>query len=122
LVVSDGDSTNLHTVDSTSTFTSTGWNHFVIVYNDSSPTASKIFINGKDDSATNTTSGTFALITSLSNAVDFRIGGESDTANTTPFAGELDDIQIYNYALNDQQVRNIYAEGALRLAPSEGGP
>ena len=120
LVVSDGDSTNHHTVDSTSTFTATGWNHFVIVYDDSGESNSKIYINGRDDNATNTTSGTFADIGSLANAVDFRIGSESDGGE--PFAGELDDVQIFNYALNSTQVRTLYNQGAVFFGPAEGYP
>src|SRR3989344_4384920 len=46
LVVSDGDSTNLHTVDSTTTFTTIGSHHIEIVFDDSGSSASKIYIDG----------------------------------------------------------------------------
>jgi hypothetical protein len=102
LAVSDGDSANVHTVDSTSSFTAAGWNHVAVVYDDSSATASKIYINGINDNATNTTTGTFASIGDLSNAVDLRVGAESDGGS--PFAGKLDEIKIYNYARSANQI------------------
>lgn len=119
-VISDGDSANIHTIDSTSAFTTTGWNHFVIVYDDSGSSSSKIYINGRDDSATNTTTGTFSSIGDVSNAVDFRIGSEADGGE--PFAGELDDIQIYNYALTANQTKTLFNQGAVNFSPSEGTP
>jgi hypothetical protein len=120
LFVSDGDSTNDHTVDSTTTFTATGWSHFVIVYDDSASTASKIYINGSDDSSGNTTTGTFSSINDLSNALDFRIGSESFGGRV--FAGELDDIRIYNYTLTADQVKRVYNNGAVFFGPNEGSP
>lgn len=119
-VVSDGDSANIHTVDSTSTFTDTVWHHFVIVYDDSGASNSKIYIDGRDDSATNTTTGTFTSIASLANAVDFRLGSEADSGE--PFAGELDDIMVFNYALTANQVKTLFAQGVANFAPSEGAP
>ncbi|RJR15967.1 LamG domain-containing protein [Candidatus Microgenomates bacterium] len=121
LVVSDGDSTNLHTVDSTSAFTATGWHHFVIVYDDSSSTASKIYIDGRDDSATNTVTGTFASIASLANAVAFTLGAESDAGN--PFDGKVDEVQIYNYALSATQAQLLFNQGVpARFGPQTGSP
>lgn len=102
LVVSDGDSANLHTVDSTTAFTSAGWYHVAVVYDDSASTASKIYINGIDDSATNTATGTFASIGDLSNAVDFRVASESDGGE--PFDGQIDDVRVYNYVRSAKQV------------------
>ena len=102
LVVSDGDSANLHTVDSTTSFTSAGWYHVAVVYDDSASTASKIYINGVDDSATNTTTGTFGSIASLANAVDLRVASESDSG--VPFGGQIDDVRVYNYIRTGKQI------------------
>ena len=121
LVVSDGDSTNLHTVDSTTTFTTIGWHHIVIVFDDSGSSASKIYIDGRDDSATNTTSGTFSSIASLANAVDFRIATEADGGE--PFDGKIDNVKIYNYVLTAKQVQSLHNEGATtRFGPVTGTP
>jgi hypothetical protein len=113
MVVSDGDSANLHTIDSTATITATGWNHMVIVYDDSGASASKIYINGRDNTATNTTTGTFSSIASLANSVDFRIGSESNDDQW--FSGQIDDVRIYNYALTAKQAGVIYNEGAVHF-------
>lgn len=114
--VSDG--TDEYQMESTSTFTSTGWNHFVIVWDDDSATNSKIYINGFDDNESHT--GTIGNIGNLSNAVDFRVGGESDIATDSPFDGKLDDVQIFNYALTRQQALTLYNSGVLFFGPSEG--
>lgn len=126
LVVSDGDSTNHHTVDSTTTFTATGWNHIVVVYDDSGASNSKIYVNGRDDAATNTTTGTFSLIGDLSNTSKLRVGAESDVSPTVAensFDGKLDNVKIYNYVPTLQQVRTWYNEGsAVRFGPNTGSP
>jgi hypothetical protein len=113
LAVSDGDSANLHVVDSASTITSTGWNHVVVVFDDSGSTASRIYINGKLDSTTNTTTGTFTSIGDLSNAVDFRIGSESDTGE--PWDGKIDDVRVYRYDLTAEQIKTLYNNGSSSL-------
>ena len=100
-------------VESTTTFTATGWNHFVIVWDDSSASNTKIYINGVDDNETHT--GTISNIGDLANSVDFRIGGESDTASATPFAGELDDVKVFNYALSADEIKKLYNNSTIRF-------
>src|SRR3989344_1309092 len=73
--VSDG--TDEYQIESASTFTSTGWNYFAIIYDDDSAAGMKIYINGVEENITRT--GTLANIGNADNGVDFRIGGESDT-------------------------------------------
>ena len=87
--VSDG--TDEYSLTSSSTFTSTGWNHFSIVWDQDSAAGSEIYINGTANSATDT--GTIGNIGSLSNAVALRIATESDGGS--PFDGKIDDFRIY---------------------------
>lgn len=43
--------------------------------------------------------------------------------STTYYAGMLDDVRIYNYALNATQVTTLFNEGsAVRFGPDEGLP
>ena len=108
-------------IESASTFTATGWNHFVVVWDPDSESNSTIYINGKAESVTRT--GTWANISqNFSSARNFEIGAAHVTQ--MPFAGELDDIMVFNYVLTAQQVSNLYVTGgnALFFGPNEGHP
>lgn len=91
-------------LESTTTFTATGWNHFAITYDRNTESNTKIYINGRDDVATAT--GSFADIGSIANNLAFRIGTESDGGN--PFDGKLDEIRLYNRALSADEVGRLY--------------
>ena len=121
LVFEASDTTDAYQMESASTFTGTGWNHFVITWDDNSVANTNIYINGKKENVTRT--GTLANIGDLSaGAVNFEIGGVYD-ATTAPFAGELDDIKIFTYALSPQQIATeLNDAGALRFGPLEGAP
>ena len=98
------DGTDEYQMESSDTFTTTGWNHFVIVWNDSSSSQTKMYINGALQSTTNT--GTFGNVNSLANAVAFNLGAESDGGN--PFDGKLDEARIYRRVLSDDEVSRLY--------------
>ncbi len=88
------------------------WTHFAVSINNRTV---KIYINGKLDST---------------NTHGFDIGGWTSTwyigqrgNSTFWFAGSLDDLQIFNYELTANQVRNILNQGgAIRFGPSSGTP
>lgn len=90
LIFEASDGTDEYSLTSVSTVTTTGWHHFAIVWDQDSAANSEIYIDGADDNATD--SGTIGNIGDLSNAVDFRIGSESDGASY--FDGKLDEIQV----------------------------
>ena len=48
-------------------------------------------------------------------------GGTNFYLNSS-YNGQLDDVQIFNYPLTAQQVKNIYNGGAVNFAPSSGTP
>lgn len=72
----------------------TGWNHLTIVKNG---TACTIYINGANRTAT---SGSHTLATNIANVI---IGAHS-TGTIENFAGQIDDVRVYNYALTQDQV------------------
>jgi hypothetical protein len=98
------DGTDEYQIESLSTFTASGWNHFALVWDDNGASQSKIYINGTVESAT--TTGTFANVNGLANTVAFRIGSESDAGN--PFDGKLDEVRLYNRALSADEVSQLY--------------
>lgn len=108
LVFLGADGTDIYTLTSSSTFTGTGWNHFVAVWNDTSANETKLYINGKLESAT--ASGTFANVGSMSNVDPIHIGSESDifTNNDRSFRGKLDEVRVYNRTLSADEVSQLY--------------
>lgn len=103
LVFKASDGTDQYTLESTSTFTSTGWNHYTLVWNDAS--GATLYINGTAEAGTAT--GTFANVGSLANSEDLYAGTESDQGN--PFDGKLDEIRGYGRALSSSEVSALYA-------------
>jgi hypothetical protein len=108
--VSDG--TDEYSIASTAAFTSTGWNHFALVWDDDSASTLVLYINGVLD-ATASKTGTLANVGTIENALALRLGSESDGANY--FDGKLDDIRIFRYTLSANQVRLIYNNGSVNF-------
>jgi len=102
LDISDG--TDEYQLASTSTFAATGWNFFVVAWDQDSAANSEIYINGVADSATDT--GTIGNVGDLSNSVTLRFGSESDGASY--FDGKIDDVRLYNRALSATEVLALY--------------
>ncbi|OGC55678.1 hypothetical protein A3A78_01385 [candidate division WWE3 bacterium RIFCSPLOWO2_01_FULL_41_18] len=117
VVVSDG--TDTFSMNGTLAITAIGWNHVVVVFDEDSATNSTIYVNSLPDKES--TSGTIGNVNSLTNAVDFRVGSESDSGE--PFIGQIDNVKLYNYAANATQVKMFYNEGSsTRFGPSSGQP
>jgi hypothetical protein len=104
LTVVANDGTDQYKKESVSTFTATGWHHFALSWDDNSSANTKLFIDGVSETTTNT--GTFANVNSLANALTFRLGAESDNGN--PFDGQIDEARVYNRALSDDEVSQLY--------------
>lgn len=98
------DGTDQYKLESTTTFTATGWHHFALVWNDTASSQTKLYIDGADNSATAT--GTFGNVNSLANALAFRLAAESDNGN--PFDGKLDEMRVYSRALSADEIADLY--------------
>jgi hypothetical protein len=85
------------------------WVHVVSIF-DSSDNSIRMFLNGKEaqyeGGATNG-SGTYQ--TDVSNSL---IAAE-DASNGQEFTGQIDEIKVWNYALNDKQIQAEYSNGAV---------
>lgn len=101
--ISDG--TDEYQLDSTSAFTATGWNHFVVTWDQDNPAGSEIYVNGVADSATDT--GTIGNIGDSSNAVVLALAAESDAG--TPFDGKIDDLRLYSRTLSPSESASLAA-------------
>lgn len=100
--VSDG--TDEYSLTSVTTFTATGWNHFVVVWDQDSAANSEIYINGIANSATD--SGTIGNIGDLSNAVSFGIGVNSLAGDD--YDGKIDEIRVYDRTLSTDEIGQLY--------------
>lgn len=106
-----GDTGN--TAAATSALPNDTWSHLLCTYDGSNI---KIYLNGTQI-ASNFRTGT---ITS-SSSTNVNIAQKSDSSER--YAGQIDDVRIYNYALTPVQVKNLFNEGAtIRFGPSEGSP
>lgn len=103
------DSTNEYQVVSTSTFTTTGWNHFAAVWDQDSAANTEIYINGTANNGTDT--GTIGNVGSATNIRAIAIGAESDAGN--PFDGKLDEIRIYQRTLSVAEIKSLYDQGSI---------
>ena len=102
-------------VDLTSTttpITSGSWSHIVFTFNRS--TGSKLYFNGIEIAST---ASVPSATTTASNDVDFRIGAAIDNGTTlfNFFDGQIDEVQIYNYALNATQIKTLYNDGVVKF-------
>lgn len=97
----------------------TGWNHFVITWDDDSESNTNMYINGKLENFTRTCNAlgggscAFSDIGTLENARNFTIGAQH--AGTNPFNGKIDEIMLFGYTLNATQVKELYNAGVTNF-------
>lgn len=105
LVAEISDGTNEYELQSSTTFTSTGWHHFALVWNDVAEADTSLFIDGSAESGT--TTGTFSSVGDISNTLEYTVGAESDGGN--PFDGRLDEHRFYSRILSSAEVTALDA-------------
>ncbi len=106
------------TVISNSTLDIGSWNLVTVIYKPS--TYLRIYINGKLDAET--TNGVISSIYNSSAPLWIGINYDNTVSNRD-LEGQIDDIRIYNYALTNEQVKQVFNQGsAVRYGPSEGSP
>jgi hypothetical protein len=88
--------------DTTATVIDNTWHHIAFALNDNADTVN-IYVDGSE--ALSFTSTVSILDTDL-----FSLGQEYDAGLTTGdfYNGRLDDVKVYDYALNETQVRRLY--------------
>ena len=88
------------------------WHHIVVSH---SGTTATYYLDGKNNGIQTVGSRTNNSSTPL------RIGRQSD--DIREFNGQIDEVQVYNYALTSLQVKNLFNQGSsVRFGPSEGSP
>jgi hypothetical protein len=108
---------NLNARSGAATITDNQWHHVAVVFNRNGNAV--FYVDGHIDGAATDISSTSAV--DLNNATNFKIG--NGTTGDSPFAGLIDDVKIYNYALTQQQVLLDYNQGAaVRFGPATGRP
>lgn len=101
--------TNSLGVETTAGFNTTNWYYGVATYNGSgSNSGILIYVNGSAQPTTGFYVGTTTV--SFSNSVSFEIGARDGAS--TPFPGNISNVQVYNRALSPQEVKQNF--NALR--------
>lgn len=96
--------TNIYSVSSTTSLSTTKWNHVVCTFSgNSNQTGMKIYVNGVLEAigASSTISGT------ILNNVSVVLGAESDAGSL--LTGYMDELQIWNTELTSSDVIDLYA-------------
>jgi hypothetical protein len=97
--------------NSTTSVNDGNWHHVVGV-RDTGSTTLKIYVDGKQENTTTDTAGTGT------NTGNLLIG---QTNNGQYFNGLIDDVRIYNYARDANQIMQDYTQGAARLGAQAAG-
>jgi hypothetical protein len=99
--VSDG--TDTYYFLSNTAFTTPGWYHIAVTWDDSSESNTKLYVNAVNDTVSRT--GTFASIGSLANAIPLGIGTYN---GGHMFDGKIDEARVYNRALSPDEIGQLY--------------
>jgi hypothetical protein len=99
-----------YSAGATVVYTTSQWYHVVIVRNS---TSLKIYINGVEAGSATVSANNFYSFDRI------RIGNSSVNE---PWQGKIDDVRIYNYALTQNQIKQVYNGGAINFAPATGSP
>lgn len=100
------DGTNNPLANDTTTITLNKWVHVVGVRNTTTDTVN-LFINGVLVTSVNDTT------TSVPTYSAFNIGGQANVANRY-FGGKLDEVMIYNRALSNEEINQLYRRGLIK--------
>lgn len=101
---SDGAAGGIDSGCSTTVLSKNTWYHITAVFTPS--TSIRIYINGKHDGGLN--SGVDSAI--YANTADFQVGGSVSGWNNL-FAGDVDEVKVYNYDLTPSEVLLDYNRG-----------
>ena len=108
---------SVNTCISTTTIPTATWTHVLFTFNNGTST---LYINGKRErqdvgitSITSNTSDTTEISTGTSDCSGFE---------SCDFNGQMDDLRIYNYTLNETQIKTIISNGAVSYQPQSGAP
>ncbi len=93
------------------------WYHVVLTFG---PDGMHLFLNGTEASSSSYTGGLGATSGGSGNTEPIALGVDTSTSGngtisgwSNPFAGRMDDVRIYNYALDATQVGELYAGNSL---------
>ena len=100
---------------SNASVTDGNWHHVISTWDG---TNKKLYIDGILDS---TFAGSGGDISASTEAINIGVRITLGTPSGY-FDGQIDDVQIFNYALNSTQVKTLYNGSAIRFGPSEGSP
>ncbi len=81
--------------------TPTGWAHVAATYDG---TTMRLYVNGAEEATSTLESGNITY----GSVESFKIGLYESSNWWEPFEGEIDDVQVYNYALTDADIVDIY--------------
>lgn len=102
-------------ITSTGEISAGKWHHLAFVFDSSSPPKATIFVDGKPAK------------TELFSVGKLDVGNSNilvgrDTASQRAFTGKIDELRIYNRALTEAEVKELYESGTSALAEAQLNP
>ena len=96
----------------------TGWHQIIFTVNRDSATGLKLYVDGVETTYS-VQEDPSALTADISNSEPLTIARNKLSPTNTYFNGKIDDVRIYNYALTEEQIKNVMNQGAaIRFAPN----
>ena len=89
--------------------TDTNWHHLVGVFEEGA--GSTLWLDGQIVGTDNTTTSGFGFppLTPV-----FMVGSQDNAPNRRPFASGIDEVKLYDFALNEEQVLSLYTFNSVR--------
>jgi len=92
------------------TLTANRWVHVACVWDRGASPQMAIYINGIQEAASDP-----GIPSVRTNDEDLVIGFQGLTSGN--FVGDIDEVRIYNYVLNDQEIKSLYNYGKVTTVP-----
>ena len=84
-----------------------GMFHHVVGVRDAANDTLRVYVDGQKENEQSNVAGTFVEI----NATAWSIGNSGLPFNMFPWTGEIDEVSIYDIALDDQEVQDLFTAG-----------
>lgn len=103
----EDDGSSQYLVNGISTITDSNWHHVAAVFDQSDDTSCEVYLDGALDTETTDGSSALSAVGDISNAVDFRIGSESDGGEQ--FNGMIDEVRVWDDVRSTTEIQeNMY--------------
>ncbi|MFH0908838.1 MAG: LamG domain-containing protein [bacterium] len=114
-VSSSGSGSAHYSFNTAGDVSSATWTHYVVTWDGTANSNGRIYVNGASQTV-QTASATFSGTNIFNSSMPFRVGAKSNGG--WYFAGAIDDVRVYDYALSEGDVLALYQSGVGTITQS----